>query len=107
MELRYYTFKYPDGSLKMHSLKEAYQIKEDFIQERIQEILHNQANKSRVRDGFQAGFNVGLGCEVRTRGHQKEILKEKGLIEVGNATPEEISKCENDRLDRIEQAYDD
>jgi len=39
--------------------------------------------KSGSNDPY-SGYNVGLGCEVRGKGHYKNLLKERGLIEVGN-----------------------
>jgi hypothetical protein len=38
----------------------------------------------RKKDGFQVGFNPGLGEYVTGRRHQRELLKQKGLEEVGN-----------------------
>ena len=38
------------------------------------------------KDIYQ-GFNHGLGMEVRGRDHHKQLLKEKGLVEVGNERP--------------------
>lgn len=35
-------------------------------------------------DGFRTGWNPALGCEIRSPSHFKQVLKEKGLVEVGN-----------------------
>lgn len=39
-----------------------------------------------------AEFNHGLGCVVRNKDHRKEIANRKGLVEVGNETPDTLYK---------------
>lgn len=43
----------------------------------------------RVRDGFQPGWNIGLGMYVSSREMYQRILKERGLIEVGREKPKD------------------
>ncbi len=35
-------------------------------------------------DGFKTGFNPALGMEIKSPQHYKDVLKEKGMYEVGN-----------------------
>lgn len=35
-----------------------------------------------------AEFNTGLGCVVKSTRHRKELAERRGLIEIGNETPE-------------------
>ena len=37
-----------------------------------------------------AEFNPGLGCVVKNKDHRREIANQKGLIEVGNETPDTL-----------------
>jgi putative FmdB family regulatory protein len=39
-----------------------------------------------------AEFNPGLGCVVKNSKHRKEIADRKGLVEVGNETPDTLYK---------------
>jgi putative FmdB family regulatory protein len=39
-----------------------------------------------------AEFNPGLGCVTKSSNDRKEIAKRKGLIEVGNETPDTLYK---------------
>jgi len=82
---RYYCFKYSNGKTKYHTPQEAI----DYSRENKTEIIHNgftnaKATKRRVRDGFQAGFNPGLGEYVGGPREYAQKCKEKGLVEVGN-----------------------
>ena len=43
-----------------------------------------RANSHSSGDGFKPGWNPALKMEVRTNGQYQQILKEKGLIEIGN-----------------------
>jgi putative FmdB family regulatory protein len=39
-----------------------------------------------------AEFNHGLGCVVHSKKEREEIAKQRGLIEVGNETPDTLYK---------------
>lgn len=39
-----------------------------------------------------AEFNHGLGCVVKSKNEREEIAKQKGLIEVGNESPDTLFK---------------
>ncbi len=39
-----------------------------------------------------AEFNQGLGCVVHSKREREEIAKQKGLIEVGNESPDTLFK---------------
>lgn len=43
-----------------------------------------RANSHTRGDGFKPGFHPGLGMEIRTNGQYQSILREKGMVEVGN-----------------------
>lgn len=51
-------------------------------------------------------YNPGLGCIVKNKAHKKEILKAKGLEEIGNEKPETIHKhYEKVREEKREKAW--
>jgi hypothetical protein len=35
-------------------------------------------------DGFKTGYNFALGMEIKSPEHYRKVLKEKGMVEVGN-----------------------
>ncbi len=39
----------------------------------------------------QSYFHPGLGCEVRSDAHAKQIAKTKGLVEIGNDSQEHLT----------------
>lgn len=43
-----------------------------------------RANSHSKGDGFKPGWHPGLNMEIRTNGQYQKILKEKGMVEVGN-----------------------
>lgn len=43
-----------------------------------------RANSHSRGDGFKPGWHPGLGMEIRTNGQYQQVLREKGMIEVGN-----------------------
>ena len=52
-------------------------------------IAEKQVNRdfvffSNEKGGFTSGYNHALGREVTTRGQYRKLLKEKGLVEMGN-----------------------
>lgn len=94
MRKRWVTYEFSDGSIKSFPLgsDEAHdyarlhdlQIRVDGARK------YREANrtKRRRKDGFQPGWQPQLGREVNSRREYDQILKEEGLIEVGNETPE-------------------
>lgn len=44
-----------------------------------------------------AEFNPGLGCVVKNRAHRAEIVKSRGLIEVGNDTTADKMVAESEK----------
>lgn len=43
-----------------------------------------RANSHSKGDGFKPGWHPGLNMEIRTNGQYQQILKEKGMVEIGN-----------------------
>ena len=39
-----------------------------------------------------AEYNPGLGCVTKNKEHRSEIARQKGLVEVGNETPDTLHK---------------
>lgn len=53
-------------------------------------------------------YNPGLGCIVKSKAHRKEIVRQKGLIEIGNETPETIHKhFDKRRTEKLENAWNE
>lgn len=59
-------------------------------------------------DGFRTGYNPALGMEIKSPSHFKQVLKEKGLREVGNEKPSTGTKIKKSYIDdeMIKQAVD-
>lgn len=55
--------------------------------------------RPRIKDGFQEGWNPALGMYIKSKDHFKRVLKERGLVEIGN---EQVSSHEED-VRRIEK----
>lgn len=60
---------------------------------------------------WDSSFNYGLGCVTKSRSHREKIIKERGLIEVGNEDCEKISSSmdrdlEKARDDRFEKSFE-
>ncbi len=54
----------------------------------------------------EAEYNPGLGCITKNKQHVKEICKQRGLVEVGNTSPETLHKMhDQERERRREQAW--
>lgn len=47
------------------------------------QLLRANSHKTKT-DGFQPGWHPGLGMEIRTNGQYQAVLKERGMVEVGN-----------------------
>lgn len=46
-------------------------------------LLRANSHKAKT-DGFQPGWHPALGMEIRTNGQYQQVLKERGMREVGN-----------------------
>jgi putative FmdB family regulatory protein len=54
-----------------------------------------------------AEYNPGLGCIVKNRREREEIAKRKGLIEIGNESPNKLhSESERIRTENIKQSWE-
>lgn len=96
MGQRFYSFKMPDGREQLMTLKEALDLNEPLINERIRQIVSNSKVKRMSKDGFTPGWQENI-CEYA--GGRKEydrILKEKGLVEIGyDYVPKESTRVTN------------
>lgn len=53
-------------------------------------------------------FNPGLGCIIKNTAHRKEVARQKGLIEIGNETPEVIHKhYDKRRSEKLEAVWNE
>lgn len=56
----------------------------------------------------QPYYEPALGCIINSKSQKKQILKDRGLEEVGNTSPESMYKqLEVPRQKRIEKSWDD
>lgn len=56
-----------------------------------------------------AEYNPGLGCVVKNKAHKDDIMKRKGVVEVGNdyGSSEKLQKkFETDRAEKIKKRLD-
>jgi len=82
--MMFYYFKFSNGHTHYYTHKEALEYANKNGVDIIRDGALNAHNtKTRIRDGFRSGYNVGLGCVVNDYGHYKRILKERGLEEGG------------------------
>lgn len=51
-----------------------------------------RANSHTRGDGFKPGWHPGLNMEIRTNGQYQQVLKEKGMIEVGNEKQKDVKR---------------
>lgn len=56
-----------------------------------------------MKTGVQhAEYNPAFGCVVKNSKHRAELAKQRGMIEVGNESPEAIQKhCESNKKDHL------
>lgn len=57
-----------------------------------------------------AEFNPGLGCVVRNKHHKQELMKQKGLVEVGNdfGSPDRmVDHFDKERADKRQKRWED
>lgn len=56
----------------------------------------------------EAEYNPGLGCITKNKKHRDEIARQKGVVEVGNETPESLHKMHDaERERRREKAWEE
>lgn len=54
----------------------------------------------------QPYFEPAFGCVVKSKDHKRQIMKSRGLEEIGNTPVEDMVKRENDRMKEIEKRWD-
>lgn len=67
-----------------------------------------RANSHTTGDGFKPGFHPALGMEIRTNGQYQQVLRERGMVEVGNEKSTEHKKKQSSNFtdEIIKQAVD-
>lgn len=85
---RYFLYRFSDGHEKWMNPIEAreYVAKNNVEIERDgyrKYATASRVKKAKDRDGFQSGYNPALGEYVRGPRHHSQLLKEKGLVEMG------------------------
>jgi hypothetical protein len=58
------------------------------------QLLRANSHKTKT-DGFQPGFHPALGMEIRTNGQYQQVLKERGMVEIGNEKRTEVKRKSN------------
>ena len=82
--MRSYIFKDSHGEIRMMTLQEAIKYFDDAaIKNRFEEIILNNKNKRRKKDGFEPGYQENTGLYAGGRLEYERQLKELGLVEVG------------------------
>jgi hypothetical protein len=54
------------------------------FRDQLQSLTLLRANSHTSGDGFKPGWHPGLNMEIRTNGQYQAVLKERGMVEVGN-----------------------
>lgn len=90
------TFRYifkdgADYELPSLSTAELYELKEKHgelvfngFRDQLESLTLLRANSHTTGDGFKPGWHPGLNMEIRTNGQYQQVLKERGMVEVGN-----------------------
>lgn len=90
------TFKYifADGAeyeLPSLTSAELYELKDmhgelifNGFRDQIESLQLLRANSHSRGDGFKPGWHPGLNMEIRSNEHYQSVLKEKGMVEIGN-----------------------
>lgn len=66
----------------------------DLIDQRIREIIANSKAKRRVKDGFEPGWQENIQAYAGGRREYDQLLKEKGLQEIGyDYIPKDSTVC--------------
>jgi hypothetical protein len=82
--LRQYIFKFKDGQIRKMTEDGAKRYSVDAKNPIIDAWEEGQKQKERKGDKWQKGWQPALGMYITCYGTYKRILKERGLIEVGN-----------------------
>jgi hypothetical protein len=53
----------------------------------------------RIKDGFKSGYDQVLGTYVKGKRHYNQILKDRGLVEVGNEKISQTTKRKTNFID--------
>lgn len=86
--LQEYFFKFSNGMIRKFTESGAKRFSADTRLEIIDCNLDGDfKNNKRIKDGFNPGWQVQLGMYVGDYGTYKRILKERGLVELGNEKP--------------------
>lgn len=81
---RSYPFKTSAGEIQMMTLQEAVAHLEDpEIKRKFEEILLNSKNVRRKKDGFTPGWQENIQAYAGGPREYAQLLKEKGLVEIG------------------------
>lgn len=96
MKYRMYFYEFSNGYSKWMTPVEAYKYSNE-NDVSIDQDGFDKDQKSFIRstkDGFQSGWHPSLGMHIRGKKHFNQVLKEKGLIEMGKekVTPQERKK---------------
>lgn len=99
---RLYTFNI-NGRVEVLSIQEAIAKQDPRYQKRIDEIRLNNANKKRVKDGFEPGWQENIQAYCGDRRQYDQALKERGLVEIGkDHVPQDNTKlggfCQSDEF---------
>jgi hypothetical protein len=79
---RFYTF-HINGNVEVMTLFEASQRTEPEIISRVGQIKESNANKKRVKDGFEPGWQENIQAYCGDRKQYNDALRERGLVEIG------------------------
>ena len=89
MSERLYIFRI-DGKVELLSIQQARELKDPFVDLRINEIIYNSRNKRMVKDGFEPGWQENIREYASSRSEYDKMLRERGLVEVGyDLTPQD------------------
>lgn len=76
---------------------------------------NNKSSRKLAKSGFfygasvdEAVYNPGLGMVIKNRKHKAEVLRQKGLVEIGNENIDKIhSSFEKEREKKFNDRYDE
>lgn len=88
-ELETYEFILPDGSKRMLTVMQARSFGCKHMIKRANEIvdsINSKNKKKHKKDGFVPGWQENIMCNAWSYGEYQRILKQNGLIELGNET---------------------
>jgi len=82
MRTTYYPIKV-EGKQRTLSWEEAMAIGTEEVMDQLRKIKEMKADKRRVKDGFQPGFQENINTYCGSRKEYDRALRDRGLIEVG------------------------